>query len=508
VTPKPKPPSSPSTRSAGNLDLDETLLKECEDALERVLEQQPAAGESFEAYEQRVLKVVHEIARRKLEKRLQTLADGFGDRLAIEHTMDWVGLREDNVANYRRHCPGTVTYHSLVGPLRVCRFTYRECGSRTTYVPLELAAGLMERMTLALARCLAIGYAHMPLRTCEELLCASGLRPPSRSTMDRTARDLGDYAVACNAEIEPQLRANELIPPGSQLVTLGLDRVAVPMRHGEELAGACAYAPDLRRSRPTPKPRALLRGPVQWRMDYVGTVAFFDGEKRLLGSRKYRLPGDANIVTIVDRVMADLRHALVQRPIEVAVIQDGAPELWSAMISALRQEPLVRCWTEVLDWYHVDERLTKCLDVSADAARRAAQRACWHKSLLEKKRGVHRVIRSLRAKQLDVTDDEAAQLAIHVGYLEHNKQRMHYCDYQLRGIPIGSGVTEGACKSVVNVRAKRSGQRWSQRGLTAALHLRAMHESDRFDSFWSFFSRRYRAKNIVPLGIDSPHPAY
>jgi hypothetical protein len=75
---------------------------------------------------------------------------------------------------------------------------------------------------------------------------------------------------------------------------------------------------------------------------------------------------------------------------------------------------------------------------------------------------------------------------------------LHDCDYQRRGLPIGSWVTEGACKSVVNVRAKRSGQRWSQRGLTAALHLRAMHESYRFDGSWSFFSRRYRAKNIVP----------
>jgi hypothetical protein len=54
---------------------------------------------------------------------------------------------------------------------------------------------------------------------------------------------------------------------------------------------------------------------------------------------------------------------------------------------------------------------------------------------------------------------------------------------------------------------KRSGQRWSQRGLTAALHLRAMHESNRFDAFWSFFSRRYRATNIVPLGLDNSHRA-
>ncbi len=39
-------------------------------------------GETFEAYERRVLRVVHEIARRKLEKKLQSIADSFAPRLA------------------------------------------------------------------------------------------------------------------------------------------------------------------------------------------------------------------------------------------------------------------------------------------------------------------------------------------------------------------------------------------------------------------------------------------
>lgn len=498
----------PPTVPVGGQEVDsEALLKECEDALEKLLDQQLDDGDNFETYEQTVLKNVHEIARRKLEKKLQSLAAGFADRLAIDHNADWHGLREDTAATYRRHCPGTVTYHSLVGPLRVRRYTYRACGSTETHVPLDLAAGLMERMTPALACCVAIGYAHMPLRTCEELMIAGGMRPPSRSTLDRAARDLGDYAVACNAAIEPLLRANELVPAGTRLVAVGLDRVAVPMRHGEEHVGIRAYTPDLRRSRPHPKLRALLRGPVQWRMDYVGTVAFFGDDKQLLESRKYRLPGEANITSIVERVMADVRHALVQRPVELAVIQDGAPELWSAMQTALRNEPLVPTWTEVLDWYHLDERLTKCLDACVDSANRHAQRASWHTALLEKPRGANTVIRVLRDKARDMNAEEAEQFAVHVGYLEHNKSRMNYRACRARGIPIGSGVTEGACKSVVNVRAKRSGQRWSQRGLTAALHLRAMHESNRFDAFWSFFSRRYRATHIVPLGLDNSHRA-
>ena len=502
---KPSRPAFPPTITIGDQTIDsEELIKECEERLDELLKQELEESSSFEIYEKRLLEIVHEIARRKLEKKLQATADGFTDRLAIDHSNDWHGLREDTVAEYRRHCPGTVTYHSLVGPLCVRRYTYRERGRHgATHVPLDLAAGLMERMTPALARCVAIGYAHMPLRTYEELMLEGGMRPPSRSTLDRAARDLGAYAVACNAEIEPLVRANEVTPSQTRLVAVGRDRVAVPMRHGEEFAGTSACRPDLRRSRPKPKKRTAIQGPVQWRMDYVGTVAFLDAEKNLLGSRKYRLPGEADVATIVERVMADLRHMLVQRPVDIAVIQDGAPELWLAVTTALAQEPLAPRWTEVLDWYHLDERLTKCLDVCVASDGRKSLRKRWHAQLLETKHGADQVIRSLRRKARNVDAACAEELAVHIGYIERNKHRMHYGEYRRRKIPIGSGVTEGACKSVVNMRAKRSGQRWSQRGLTAALHLRAIHESDRFDGFWSFFARRYRAKHIVPIGFDT-----
>ena len=500
----PKPALPQTVTIGGQTVATEALIKEVEAHLDTLMKRELGEAPSFESYEQTLVKIVHEIARRKLEQKLQAIADGFAPRLAIDHNEDWHGLRHDTVTQYRRHCPGVVAYHSLLGPLRVRRYTYRERGrTGRTHVPLELAAGLMERLTPALARSLALGYAHMPLRTYEEVLLASGLRPPSRSTLDRAARDLGAYAVACNPTIEPLVRANEVVPAQTQLVALGLDRVAVPMRHGEELDGVVAYSDDVRNSRPTPKSRAAIKGPVQWRMDYIGTVALLDDDKQVLASWKYRLPGNAQIATLVERVMADVQHVLTQRPVEVAVVQDGAPELWAATPAGLGRVPRVLGWTEVLDWYHLDERLTRCLDLCATPAERDRLRARWRHDLLETPQGARRVLRSLRGKRRALDSTSADQLSAHVGYIERNRHRMAYAEYRRRTIPIGSGVTEGACKSVVNVRAKRSGQRWSQRGLTAALHLRAVHESNRFDAFWSFLSRRYRATHIVPIGPDA-----
>jgi len=505
---KPRVPRPEATKPNAGEELEkEKLIEECEEKLEQLVRERLEQGGSFGSfadYEKAMLEIAHEVVRRRLEKKLQSLADGFVDRLAIEHTNDWHGAREGRLFRYRRHSPGTAAYHSLVGPLRVRRDTYRECGLGSSYVPLELAAGLIERMTPALAQSVAIGYAYMPPRTCEQMMLASGLRPPSRSTFDRAARDLGAYAANCNGEIEPLVRANEIVDPNAQSIVLGLDRTAVPMRGGERGADALMmYDNRLRRSRPKPRSRAEIAGPVSWRMDYVGTVAMLSADGTLLTTRKYRLPGEADAEKIVARMMADVRHALVQRPqLTISIIQDGAPELWRVVAGALAEERLVSAWTETLDWYHLDERLGKCLELCTPPVERASQRKRWHAQLFASDTGIRNVLRSLRrqARKLDASGSE--ELTGHINYLARNQHRAAYASRRAAGAPIGSGITEGACKSLVGMRAKRSGQRWSQRGLTAALHLRAIHDSGRFDGFWSFFSRRYRASHIVSLGSD------
>jgi hypothetical protein len=60
--------------------------------------------------------------------------------------------------------------------------------------------------------------------------------------------------------------------------------------------------------------------------------------------------------------------------------------------------------------------------------------------------------------------------------------RMRYASRRRAGLPIGSVATEGACKSLVTVRFKRSGQRWLESGVASCLSLRALHLSERLGS--------------------------
>ncbi len=47
-----------------------------------------------------------------------------------------------------------------------------------------------------------------------------------------------------------------------------------------------------------------------------------------------------------------------------------------------------------------------------------------------------------------------------VGYFRNNLHRMRYDEYRAKGMPVGSGVIEGGCKSVICGRMKKSGAHW------------------------------------------------
>lgn len=62
---------------------------------------------------------------------------------------------------------------------------------------------------------------------------------------------------------------------------------------------------------------------------------------------------------------------------------------------------------------------------------------------------------------------------------------MNYASYRKSHVPIGSGVTEAACKTVVKQRLCGSGMKWKHSGADDVLTLRAITRSDgAWDAFW------------------------
>ena len=64
-------------------------------------------------------------------------------------------------------------------------------------------------------------------------------------------------------------------------------------------------------------------------------------------------------------------------------------------------------------------------------------------------------------------------------YFENQCERMDCAAYIAKGLPIGSGVVEAACKTLATQRMKRSGMSWGD-GKQAVLTIRSLQQSGRY----------------------------
>jgi hypothetical protein len=133
-------------------------------------------------------------------------------------------------------------------------------------------------------------------------------------------------------------------------------------------------------------------------------------------------------------------------------------------------------WIRVVDYYHASERIWKMANalfgkgpVSKSWARRMLK-------LLLKPGGVRRVLASAAALhargRLSKTAEKEFRKAYN--YLRDRTQYMRYAAYRRVGVPLGSGVTEAACKTIYTQRLKLSGMRWKKSGAQTILNLRVL----------------------------------
>jgi len=127
--------------------------------------------------------------------------------------------------------------------------------------------------------------------------------------------------------------------------------------------------------------------------------------------------------------------------------------------------------THILDYFHVVEKLALAVKGSPTAKKWLTTQQ-EHLLANQSERVENNV-----AKLKHLSADEAVKL---VGYLQNNRHRMRYEDYQKRGLMIGSGPIEAAHRTVLQVRMKRSGQRWVDIGCDNMVRLRVAHKSGKF----------------------------
>lgn len=388
---------------------------------------------------------------------------------------------------YHRVLRCATTYTSAVGPVRVERSLYRHPHDEHAVCPLELRAGIIEGSWTPLAAQQATWVvAHLTPQEGEELFDLLGNMTPSKSTLDRLPKALSVHWEQQRPRFEATVRRQEAIPNEAVAMAVSLDGVMAPMKDGQR---------DAKRAQARAEGKAPS-GPAGYQEVGCATVSYYNRHgERLCTRRMARMP-EPNKATLKQQLTAEVIGALLQRPdLHVVKVADGASDNWSYLGETL---PF---GIEVLDFYHATEHLGAALGAAYGEGTRPYQER-WETLrtiLRDEPQGVDKVIGALERLRTRYPRRQAIHKAL--AYFREHRHRMRYADLQARHLPIGSGVVEAACKTLVSQRLKRAGMRWRTKGGQAILTFRALCQSERFERAWPLLSATYKRAVTLPRKV-------
>jgi hypothetical protein len=262
-----------------------------------------------------------------------------------------------------------------------------------------------------------------------------------------------------------------------------------------------------------------IRGEACYREGATATISVHDRRGQRLGTvylGRMPEPGQETL----SRQLTTLLKEVLQRwtgPVpRLAYITDGGYQQTHYFRQVLRRmsnphRPGERLkWAWVIDYYHACEYVYKMADAlfpSPKGAHAWARKMCrWLKN---KPNGIYRVLHSaaaIRGRSI-VARAKRKQYRTAYNYLRKRIGFLDYCQYRRDHLPIGSGVTEAACKTVFTQRLKQSGMTWTLEGGQWIVDLRVSYLS----GIWSRVYQAYLQAKMLPetgtqkgLGTKTP----
>jgi hypothetical protein len=380
------------------------------------------------------------------------------------------------------------TYLSASGPITVARNLYRPADGGKCLCPLELRAGIIGGLyTPVLARQVTYLMGHMTSDETSKVFTELGIAGPSSSSCDRLPKLLSAVWESHREPWEGALRHQEVVAAEAAVVAVSLDGVMVPDKDAQRAAKA---------TREAAKQQGLAKqcsGPAGYREVGCGTVTLFDEDAKRLDTVRYGRAPEYKKQTLTAQLDAELASILAVRPdVEMVALADGAEENWRYF-----DQPVYEHATKIVDHGHASQHL------------RAAMAAYYGEKSVEGRAEYER-LRILLRDQPGGADDVIAAISrltrkmrgkLHkrrrtllnaeLTYFKNQRNRMDYADYQARGLPIGSGMVEAACKTLATQRLKRSGMSWRD-GKQAILTIRSLQQSNRWAAAWALLSAHFR----------------
>lgn len=216
----------------------------------------------------------------------------------------------------------------------------------------------------------------------------------------------------------------------------------------------------------------------------TATISVYDRRGRRLGTVYLAQPSEAYQTTLSEQLTSLLRKTLagwngpLPRLCYVTDAGDAETQYYRDVLRGMRdpKKPWQRLnWIRIVDYFHVSERIaTLAQTLRFDSERDAHAWMIRMRKLLKKPGGASRVLHSAAAmnRRLGLHKSRPKEFERACNYLRNQRRFIHYVEYKRLGLPIGSGVTEAACKTIFTQRLKLSGMQWKRGGAQIILQLR------------------------------------
>jgi hypothetical protein len=386
---------------------------------------------------------------------------------------------------YKRRPKSPNTIGTLFGPIRLERYRYEALETGVPGIfPLEMQLGIEAGLaTPALAERIGLQSAD---RTQQQVLdwlerdhgikwSAESLRKVTASLSD----GLSGFRQAAQEKkiLELLKKAANSTGPHRPVLAVGRDGIMVPMRRGGKQEAATA------------------------------TVSVIDRNGRRVGTVYLGQMPESGQGTLSDQLTSLLVGVLTKWdgcPLRHVYITDAGhhPQEYYETVLKKMADPKrpghLLEWQWIVDFWHACCYLTKLREALFGDSPAGWK---WFKRmrhwLRHRKHGIADVLRSATQHWNLLKDRDAAREELFwegYNYLRKYARRMSYSHYRRQGKPIGSGVTEAACKTVFTQRLKQSGMKWEVRGGQIILELRVL----KLSGVWREAIQSYRSSRPMP----------
>lgn len=395
---------------------------------------------------------------------------------------------------YRHVLREEKTYLTCAGKVSVERSLYRGTDG-TNICALELQAGIIESSwTPSAAKSAYYVTAQLSPYQGEKLLKELGRFTPSKSSLDRLSRKLGLQWDTNHDDFFNTLTDTIVVPAEAVSISASFDGIMLPMQTKKD-----KVVPDTEPTNASKKEAEAedTKKPL-YKEAACAAVCFYNKEGERLNTIRFARMPEGKKKTLKSELTQTIEKILGQKSdLRLVKLADGARDNWRYLQKVLRPGEGV----EILDYYHASEHLNKAIE-SAYGKGTSTAKSHYEKyrSLLKHDdEGVNKVIQTLN--YLHKKHPNRKQIKIELNYFRNNRHRMKYAKAIAQNLPIGSGVTEASCKTLVTQRLKCSGMRWNIAGGQGVLTARGLIQSDRFDDGWAILSSSYKETISLPENV-------